>query len=266
MSKVEVALQTIHFIEDHLQEKLSLQDLADHAGFSQYHFVRLFTKTTGYSPYDYYLSRKLTKAVEHLSESHCKVIDAALEYGFNSPESFTRACLSVFGYSPSTLRKKVQSNQFIGVYELKKDFLDYIQKRELSPPQLLDMPELSLYGIGYLSESDQDYMKIPRQLEDFFRTYLDQGESVYKLRIKTKSGEPENIRFLGIHSELSHLMTKRLPATTYLAFDLYADESQLQNYIQSYYLPGSPYQLALPYSIELLRHEHGTLYLPVSLR
>lgn len=285
MSNIDAALQTICFIEEHLHEKLSLQDLADQAGFSQYHFHRLFTKTTGYSPYDYYLSRKLTRAVEHLSATHSKVIDTALEYGFNSPESFTRACLSVFGYSPSTIRHMIQAKQFVGVPKLKAAFLYYIQKREATPPRLLDMPELVLYGIGYLSETDQDYTKLPPQLNDYFRAYLEQGTDLYKIRWTLQKGEPENIRFIGTSTNTNNLMTKQLPATTYLAFDLYEDNAMLQEYIYSYYLPGSPYQASLPYSIELFPHENasvhsldrseisetsgarvGVLYIPVSLR
>jgi AraC family transcriptional regulator len=92
-------------IEGNLETDLSLNDLADAAGLSPYHFSRLFTGRYGFSPMAYVRARRLEGAAERLRAGPpTSLIDLALDCGFDSQEGFTRAFTRVFGVSPGRYR------------------------------------------------------------------------------------------------------------------------------------------------------------------
>ncbi|MGH6909387.1 MAG: helix-turn-helix transcriptional regulator, partial [Phenylobacterium sp.] len=92
-------------IEGNLEAELSLNDLADAAGLSPYHFSRLFTGRYGFSPMAYVRARRLEGAAERLRAGPpTTLIDLALDCGFDSQEGFTRAFTRIFGVSPGRYR------------------------------------------------------------------------------------------------------------------------------------------------------------------
>ena len=92
-------------IEGNLAADLSLNDLADAAGLSPYHFSRLFTGRYGFSPMAYVRTRRLEGAAERLRAGPpTSLIDLALDCGFDSQEGFTRAFTRTFGVSPGRYR------------------------------------------------------------------------------------------------------------------------------------------------------------------
>ena len=98
--------KAIKFIQCGSKENLSLQEIADKAGFSLTYFDALFKKHTGYSPVEYSRVYKLTRSALELRRTDKKIIDIALDYGYESPESFTRAFKKFYSLSPSEYRKK----------------------------------------------------------------------------------------------------------------------------------------------------------------
>lgn len=88
------------YIEDNLQEPITLQKIASVAGYSPWHISKLFKKYKGKSIFEFIRSLRLTKAALELRDDHPKVIDVALDYIFDSQEGFTRAFSKEFGISP----------------------------------------------------------------------------------------------------------------------------------------------------------------------
>ena len=78
----------------------------DAAGYSLYHFCRLFGKTTRHSPYDYLMRRRMTLAADDVIVGERKIVDIALDYQFESHEGFTRAFGRMFGLAPLEARKQ----------------------------------------------------------------------------------------------------------------------------------------------------------------
>lgn len=85
-----VMKQILTYIEEHLEDKITTRELADFAGYSEYHFIRLFKKYTNMTVTEYVIKRKLIKASEEIIERN-KIIDVAFKYGWQSHSSFTKA-------------------------------------------------------------------------------------------------------------------------------------------------------------------------------
>lgn len=92
---------SINYIEDNLTEELDYTEIANRAYSSTFHFQRVFGILCGYSLGEYIRNRRLTLAGSELAVSDIKVIDAALKYGYDSPESFGRAFTRFHGITPS---------------------------------------------------------------------------------------------------------------------------------------------------------------------
>lgn len=81
----------IDYIEAHLKEELDNKLLAEIAGYSEFHFLRLFRETVRLTPADYIRKRRISEIVRHIGNEKRPMSDIAFEYGFNSKENFTRA-------------------------------------------------------------------------------------------------------------------------------------------------------------------------------
>ncbi|MDQ4045389.1 MAG: AraC family transcriptional regulator [Chloroflexota bacterium] len=97
-------LQVLVHIEDHLDDPLPLAQLAAVAGFSPHHFHRIFQNVTGEAPKEYLRRLRLERAVARLKVSPDNVLQIALEAGFKTHETFTRAFTRRFGINPSEFR------------------------------------------------------------------------------------------------------------------------------------------------------------------
>lgn len=95
----------IDYIEKHLTEKLDFEIISSQSGFSSFYFQRIFNAICGISIGEYIRYRRLTLAGIDLKTTNEKIINIALKYGYDSPESFTRAFSKFHGISPSAARK-----------------------------------------------------------------------------------------------------------------------------------------------------------------
>ena len=106
METKELITNAIRYIRENPKENLSLQSIADNAGFSLTYFDALFKQHTGYTPVEYSRVYKLTRAAIALRCTDDSVLDISLEYGYQSPESFSRAFKAFYSLTPSEYREK----------------------------------------------------------------------------------------------------------------------------------------------------------------
>lgn len=92
--------EVIDYIEDHITEDFSLTRVADIVCCNAYQFGRIFSFVLGITITEYLRNRRLSLAALDLQSGDSKVIDVALKYGYNSPESFARAFRELHGMSP----------------------------------------------------------------------------------------------------------------------------------------------------------------------
>ena len=94
-----------NYINVHCTENLSLDKLAGEAGFSKYHFARLFKEMTGTTCHNYLLGRRLLYAKSLLADISLPITEVAMRSGFNSLATFNRIFKSQIGCTPSEFRK-----------------------------------------------------------------------------------------------------------------------------------------------------------------
>lgn len=104
--------KAIDYIEEHITEPTDYARAAKEACSSPFNFQRMFALLCGYTLGDYVRMRRLTLAGEALLSTDAKVIDVALKYGYDSPESFSRAFTRFHGVSPSAVRKGAAIRSF----------------------------------------------------------------------------------------------------------------------------------------------------------
>ena len=95
----------IDYIEDNLAGDINLTEAAIKSCCSPFYFQRMFFAITGVTPGEYIRRRRLTLAARDLTSTNSKVIDIAFKYGYDSPDSFTRAFRNVHGTAPMAARE-----------------------------------------------------------------------------------------------------------------------------------------------------------------
>ena len=173
------------FIQNNLHEDLSLEQIATVAGFSAYHFHRLFKTFTGESVKSYIRRLRLENAAFRLKTQKEQIIDIAFDSGFYTHETFTRAFNKKFGINPSEYKKekKAFSDSYLKnikqVYFKKRHciFKRYIGPYENSgiptdnkslwhsligylPSNMKDITKLELFGISYDDPSITEHKNI----------------------------------------------------------------------------------------------------------
>ncbi|MCH5294125.1 MAG: AraC family transcriptional regulator [Treponema sp.] len=108
----------IAYIENHLTDDIALCDIAQSVNISAFHFHRAFSLLTGMTPAEYVRKRRLSLAGAEIAGGNARVIDVAMKYGYDSPESFTKAFIRFHGASPMQV-KKGRSIQFMNRYGVK---------------------------------------------------------------------------------------------------------------------------------------------------
>ena len=102
----------LEYIEDNLKAELSLADLARAAGYSEYHFLRVFKQVLWLTPADYIRKRRLSEIAREIDGSERSISDIAFEYGFNSKENFTRAFKAEHSCLPTEYKTAGNSLKF----------------------------------------------------------------------------------------------------------------------------------------------------------
>ncbi len=101
--------KAIDYIEDHLLDEIDYNEVASQSFSSSYHFQRVFSILCGFTIGEYIRNRRLSLAGNELAKGEIKVIDAALKYGYESPDSFAKAFSKFHGVLPSQARNNGSS-------------------------------------------------------------------------------------------------------------------------------------------------------------
>ena len=105
MDQITAIQRAIDYTEAHLTDEIDYEAAAREAASSVFHFQRLFSMLCGYTLGDYIRMRRLSLAADELQRTGGKIIDIALKYGYDTPESFSRAFTRFHGITPTQARR-----------------------------------------------------------------------------------------------------------------------------------------------------------------
>ena len=106
MEWIEALQKAITYMEDHLLEEINYEDVAKHVHTSCYEFHRAFSFLTGMTANAYIRNRRLSLAGKEIIETDARITDIALKYGYETPESFTKAFTRFHGIAPKVAREE----------------------------------------------------------------------------------------------------------------------------------------------------------------
>lgn len=115
------AVEAALWIDEQAQNPIRLEALAQEAGLSPYHFLRIFSKVLGVTPHQFLIRSRLRRAAGLLLETELPVTDIALDSGFADLSNFARTFHRVAGLSPAKFRRAARGDRKIFQERLVRD-------------------------------------------------------------------------------------------------------------------------------------------------
>lgn len=287
MNWLENLQNAIEYIEEHLLDEDALRGeaISKQAFSSEYNFRTIFRIITGYALGEYIRNRRLALAGEELMHSGLSVLEIAYKYGYDTPESFTKAFQRFHGVSPSYVRKNHQglktfTRLVLKVQAVGGSVLDYCIEE-------LDDVYLFGYEASFLEEEMEENKDV---LPDFVHYCERKVSSLISSRVTHDDAEEVVIGYryhqegrlkyvFGVPDETAHaqnggdahfpLVSRMIPARKWIRFS--CDESgnmqELWHRIYTEFLPFSSYRFGDRETLEVRYKKNGeikkALYLPL---
>ena len=267
----------IDYIEAHLDFDFTLGEVAKAAGISQWHFQRIFKALTNETLKTYIRSRRLANALEKLLVTDARIIDIALEAGFDSQESFTRAFKKAFDMTPNEYRKLGEKSVFLKKVQFDTGYLKHINGNISLEPEIYIQKKMLLAGLKTCFYSvDSEKNNIAEKLPPLWETFLSRMSEIENTvagicygvvqQTKEKTDQLEyyaavEVRNIGTLPE--NMVSLEIPASTYAKFThkgKVKDINNTVNYIYSSWLLRSGMRHTYGPDLEF----YGTEYDPVT--
>ena len=160
--------ESIDFMEQNLTEELDIEAIAGKAALSSFYYQRIFGALCGMTVSEYIRARRMTLAAQELTRADVKVIDVAVKYGYDSPDSFAKAFQRFHGITPSQAKEPGAPLRSFAPLHIKitlegGNMLDY---------RIVEKAPFTIVGTKRPFNSDTSYQEIPK----FWNEWLAQGE------------------------------------------------------------------------------------------
>lgn len=106
VKEIDVVQKSILFMKNNLENKIELEDITQHVGYSSSHFGNLFLKKTSYTPMEYYHQLKIQRACSYLQFSDLKIKEIAYRLGYFDPFHFSKSFKKEMNLTPKEYRHK----------------------------------------------------------------------------------------------------------------------------------------------------------------
>lgn len=248
----------VEYIEKNLNGEITIEDVAEIACCSKYHFHRMFHSYFNVTFAEYIRRRKLTLAAVDVLSGQAKIMDISLKYGYESPNAFTRAFRNIHGINPSEARSSQVSISTYSQASFPSDAAG-IEKMDY---KIVEKPSFKIVGKSKNFEFD-DFAKNGQQ---FWKEYV--GSKDYKALCQLSNGKPglitgaplmtayfpkeaskldEFMDVLGIESASSRNIkpfeTHAVPSATYAEFECsYRGSMKTNRYIYGEWFSATGYK------------------------
>lgn len=160
--------KAIEYIEDNLTEEIDLVKVAQNVCLSPFYFQKIFCALCGFTVGEYIRNRRLTFAAQELCSSNVKVIDVALKYGYDSPDSFSRAFQKFHGVNPSRVKKEGCKLVFFDRLKIKMT----LEGGKMLEYKIVKKPQFTVMGITKKFNAETSYAEIPKFWNEHMKSNL----------------------------------------------------------------------------------------------
>ncbi|MBQ7360533.1 MAG: AraC family transcriptional regulator [Lachnospiraceae bacterium] len=157
--------EAIEYIETNLTQDIKVKDVADKAYVSEFHFQRIFSALCGISIAEYIRNRRMTLAAKELAAKDTKVLDVALKYGYDSPDSFTRAFTKFHGITPSQAKETGASLKDYAPVRIKLS----LEGGTMMEYKIVEKAAFTVMGRKRSFDTETSYQEIPKFWEEHFK-------------------------------------------------------------------------------------------------
>lgn len=258
MEWIDSISKAIEYMEDHITEDLTVNDIAKAASISPFYFQSGFSMLCGYTIAEYMRQRRLTLAGSELVSTDNKIIDVAMKYGYESPDSFTKAFTRFHGATPTAVRR---NGAMVRAFSpLKISFS--LKGGSIMDYKIVEKEAFTVMGAARTFNYDTCKQEIPRFWQRHYET--GKGEFVcgmYGINIDESMGSDE-FEYL-IADDFSQgkevpegFVTRTIPKHTWAVFPCKGSMpkalQEVSQKIYSEWLPNcKDYNIAAGYCIEL---------------
>jgi len=189
---IDILQEILRYIDTHIKEKLSVKELARRAGFSPYHFCRIFQWNIGYSIMEYVRLRRLAFAASELS-SEKYIIDIAIEYGYETHTGFLKAFKRYFGSTPEKYR--LHASFDVPKLPILEKSKQYVDGGIVMEPKMIRKPAVTLAGFAVKvknKEYTEAFTNLWQEYASNGRQKKLHGESFIKNHVEYGACFPEN--------------------------------------------------------------------------
>lgn len=218
-SKIKDALL---YIDEHLDEKITFQSLAERFHFSPYYFHRMFSVIVGKSIALHIRDRRLMHACIQLVSTDESILHIGMENGYDSAQSFSRAFKSQYGISPSEYRRQRFEPVVITADDLIMKFTNRLKGGIYLNPNIIQRKEMLVAGVsgdGFKTGEVWDrFEKLCEEIPVNGRI----SESGYEVRLYEDGESTVHVGYLVSAETVDPAYTVlRLPASQYASFEVY---------------------------------------------
>ena len=256
MDWIKIIENALRYIEENLSGELTVDRIAEKVNISPFYFQKGFSMLCGYSVGEYIRMRRLSVAGSELVTSDNKVIDLALKYGYDSPDSFTKAFTRFHGSTPTDVRRKGALLKSFAPLHI-KIILDGGNTMEYS---VEEKPAFRVMGVSKIFSYETANADIPQYWDEIHvQAAVKPVEGMYGICFDEEMGG-NRFRYM-IADDLEegkagekNLETYEVPRHTWAIFPcrgaMPLSLQEVNRRIFSEWLPASNYEIAEGYNIE----------------
>ena len=225
MGAIENIKKALEYVDDHLNEEMSVESLAKHFHFSQYYFHRMFSIIVGKGITAYMRDRRLLHACMQLINSKKSVLDIGLDCGYNSAQSFSRAFRAAYGVPPSEYRKQRYVPVIVTVDEMIKKFTNRLKGGIYVNPKIIKRNSLLIAGVSGDGDKTGAVWEAFMKLSEEKPLMNKLSENGYEIRLYDGGSSTVHVGYAVTESpvDVSYLL-QSLPESEYASFDVYVVE------------------------------------------
>lgn len=259
----------INYVESNIMGNLKIGEIAAMAYLSPYYFQRVFHSLCGMTIGEYIRKRRLTLAAEELSSSDAKVIDVALKYGYDSPDSFSRAFTKFHGISPSAAKIKGATLKTLPPLKI-----NLAQKGNfIMEYRIVEKAAFTIVGFSRKFSAESAYLEVPKFWQEHYKN--GKGEIIKGMFGACINSDTKEFDYLIADMYLpwsdipESCVTKTFPTGTWVVFPYHGECPEalqaVNTQIWSEWLPNcKEYNIAGNYDLEVYFDEtNGEIWLPV---